>query len=149
MYKSTAASQQFMERSGNFSTHGSRTGRNLLSGGECEVMTPTQRRDALVAKHKMLTDEMIQINLQRESAVTVRQKQAINSLKKTKGIEYKKLCDDIKNANDECGRYSKAVDLGHFLIEVMRERMTKPEWDMVSKEARRRFENQDNTQEKE
>lgn len=142
MYKSTAAAQQFMERSGNFSTHATRGGRNMLGGGEKETMTPIQKRDALIVRHKKLTEELIQINFQRKSAATERQRQLLKALKKEKGIEYQALCAQLKSANEECGRYNK-VDLGHFLIEVMRERLTRPEWEMVSKEARRRFESQE------
>lgn len=142
MYKSTAASQQFSERSGSFSTHSSRTGRNLLGGGEEEILSPIQKRDVLIANHKKSTEEIVKINEELQKSIPLSLRQKLKALKRVKGIEYQKLCFDLKEANEACGRVPKSMDIGHFLIEVMKERLTRPEWELVKKEAEKRFDAQ-------
>lgn len=139
MFKSTSNTEQFLARSGSYSTRGSRTGLDLLGIGAPEELTPAQQREALLVAHKKLVAEVIEINA--KLAIRPRPPQ-----KFTKELERRReeIGQQIKDHCTQLSQFKKDLalktpDLGHFIIEVVREKMTRPEWAVVLKEAQRRL----------
>ncbi len=139
MIKSQANGENFMSRSASFSTHGSRTGANLLGWGEKEVLTPQQQREALLLRRERLTSEI--------QAVKEMQKQKLHPKVLAQfAAERADLAKEIAEVDLQLSelrpKKSDRVrpDLGECIIEVVKARMTKPQWAMVMKEAREMYE---------
>lgn len=142
MYKATSRAEQFMTRTGSYSTHGTRGGSDLLGIGEDEKLDPIQRREALVSAKKSLIAQIQTVNEQLKPKLTFRMASELTQLRADLVGQLQSLDKEISAANEECGRAKKFEDMGHFIINVCREGMTRPQWAVVMKEARRRFDAQ-------
>jgi len=135
MYKATANAQQFMERRGNFSTHGGRNGSNFLGIGENEQMTPDQIRDALLRRHQQLDQEIICLNMQLKTPMPFKNFQTLKEKRVELGLEKKKIAEQLTIANAKIKRRNTLPDLGDFIIEICKAKMTRPEWKIVLDKA--------------
>lgn len=117
MSKATILNSHWQARTGSFSTHASRKGVNLLGwdAGTVEEMTPEQERDALVAKLKKL-----------------------QSLppheRKLHGQELAQLAQRIHELRPKM----RCKGIENHVMDVLRERLSKVEWDRLMSEAKRR-----------
>lgn len=143
MYKSTARGEQFLTRTGSESTKGSRKGFGLLGGGEDEVLTPEQQRNALVAVLASLRPRLTFLNDELKAKRSWKVYQSLKEQRDELVRQQMEIQGRLAEVNQLCkGRYARQ-DLGHFIIDVVRERMTKPEWEIVMREAKRRYDEQE------
>lgn len=122
MSKSIHLNHSWQTRSANFSTHGSRNGNNLLGWGEKESMTPDQERDALVKRSK-------QIHMIFES------KKYKKSEKTALAAEFNELNRKINELRPKI----KTSNFENYIIEVIKEKISKLEWEMIFQEAMKRY----------
>ena len=122
MSKSIHLNHSFQTRSANFSTHGSRKGINLLGWSEEEFLNPEQERDALVARAKQLQQ------IFEEKNYTVRQKSYLVS-------EYQYLTKRINEIRPKM----KCKGIENYIMDILRETLTKTEWNRLHSEAKRRY----------
>jgi hypothetical protein len=144
MYKGASQKQQFLERSGSFSTHGGATSGGLLGDGVKEEMTPTQKREALLKRRDQLDDMLRGINERKVGLHPVRQQNQLAALNKERipiASEMAAICAQLREVNAALGKVSSSLkqDIGEFIIIVCRERHTKPQWQAIMREAQERF----------
>ena len=143
-HKTAARAEQFMSRSGAFSTHGARTGADLLNIGANheEVLALDQKRAALkVAVERM--SEGVQEVTNRISATQGVERDVLIAYRKELRVKLYAMHEEQRALNIERNRAAGKQSLGDFLIQICKERMTKPEWNAVLVEARRRFDAQE------
>ena len=120
--KSTIENYNWQTRTANYSTHGSRTGRNNLGWEEDEELSLEQKRDCLVKKKKKIVEKIV-------------------SLPK-KHPERKRL-GKIQHEVEEQIRFlrpkRKSPGVVPFVIDILRERLTRPEFDALFTEANKRM----------
>ncbi|OXS89595.1 hypothetical protein PAP18089_01611 [Pandoraea apista] len=123
MKGATARNAHWQARTGSYSTHGSRTGANLLGWdtGTTEQMTPEQERDALVAVVKRVHEKLRDRTISKQERRTLGQQQ----------FELNKRINAIRPA-------MKCKGIEPFLLDVFREKLSRAEWDAAMKEAKRR-----------
>ena len=145
MYKNAAKSEQFLSRVGSYSTHASRTGKSLVEVLEQEQLSYTQQRDALLAARLQVEKSMSKISekLRRNAHLMTPEKIKSLSLKRNELRE--RLTDitqqqiDIKSYLDQFSWMGSKRSLGNFIADVVKERVTKPEWDNLVKAAKERY----------
>lgn len=122
MYKSTSQGENFISRAGEFSTHASRSGKNLLGWELPENLEPEQQRDCLVARVKQL-HLLVKCRLSEADRYQVGQElcrlnSMINALRPAK-----------RNPGVET-----------YVIEILREDLPKKQFDILMGRAAARFE---------
>lgn len=122
MSKSIHLNQSWQTRSANFSTHGSRNGNNLLGWGEKEIMTPDQERDSLVKRSK-------QIHMIFES----------KKYKKSEKVALAKEFNELNRKINDLRPKIKTRNFENYIIDVIKEKLSKCEWDIVFSEAMKRY----------
>jgi hypothetical protein len=132
MPKSTQASQQFFSRTGNASTKASATGVNLLGwdAGVREFLTPLQEREVLLSALK--SKEAMRAAANKDSP-------EYDAL----GKEITALCLKLRWHKQVHALQRRHQEVGHFLIQQFKERVTPHEWSLILAEARRRYECQE------
>lgn len=141
MHKHTAKSEQFFERSGNEATKPGRTGLDLLGlgAGVEEYMTPLQRREALLVKRSSLEAQFKRLNAELKPTLDYDLAQAFKLRRKELSLQMQEVLNALSAVNAELGRNKNLPEIGREIIAVCRERFTKPEWEIIMKEARRRY----------
>jgi hypothetical protein len=139
MYKSASRGEQFLDRSGSESTKGSRKGFGLLGGGEKETLTPDQERAVLVAAIAALEGKIKDLKSIDRRSMPLRRREELNAEIKALGIKKFDLQRKVTELLPLLREWSQFEDLGSFIIEVMKERLTKPEWRALVSEAKRRY----------
>ena len=124
MSKATTNSETWRSRSACFSTHGSRRGVNLLGwdSGAVEDMTPEQERQALQARARQLHQIL-----------------ADRSLKRAQRQPYIAEFVAVNARINEIRPYLKTPGIEKFVLDVLRERLSKQEWKALFDEAKRRW----------
>lgn len=134
MHKNSTASKQFMNRSGSYSTHGSRTGRNLLGWEEPEEMTDEQKRESAASAKRNIDAQISALSAEIKEGGGTRLEHKLKLDKR----------DALRSAATELGfvlrelainRRPRHVDLGECIIEIIKSRITKPEWEIILKQA--------------
>jgi len=124
MSKAITKSETWRHRSASYATHGSRKGINLLGWDVAslpEELTDQQRIDAIQQHKKWLECELVRAKASGAS------KERIKDL----GIA-------INHANMEVNKIRPGFDgrdLNHWIIDVLKPRFTKSEWDRIVREA--------------
>ncbi len=114
MSKATQEGAQFFARAGQFSTHASRRGVNLL-GWECpEDMTPEQERAALQARAKQLHA------LLSDKALPKDQRKALGAELSQIGMRINAIRPKPKNQGVE-----------KYILDILREELTAKQWDIL------------------
>lgn len=126
MIGATAKAEQFQSRSGSESTKGSRKGFSLLGGGENPVdhLTDEEKRASLVAVWKALQPELADAKLKKDPARVKRISVEIAQV----GL----LIHAIRP------KRRSALGLSELFIDICREQMTKPQFNLIMDEANRR-----------
>ena len=130
MFKSSANQSQLLGRSGNHSTRPSARGVSLLGWdlGIQEGMTPQQKLEAAKAAYKRQT----------EARIRMKADLGKNGVSKEEYDDFgRKLAEmtiEISRLRKEVG-VQKHVDLGQYIILLMRRKMTKTEWTLLVQEA--------------
>lgn len=140
MNKGQSQNTSFVTRTGSFATHASRTGRNLLGWEEDEIMSPTEQLDALKKVVSELQSQLTELNAELKATVPFGQHKAKHKLREELKARFTEVSIEIAQVRKLVP--DRQEDLGHFIIELMRERLTKPEWDILIREAQRRFDAQ-------
>ena len=146
MIGATARSEQFMDRSGNESTKGSRKGYSILGGGEnpANLMTTFQdRQNRLAAVRSKL--RLLQIEATKTKEVIVKNRLKKNQAffeaverKASLSVEITALHTELTTIKSEyLGAPEKGSVQRHF-VDVCRERMTKAQFRLNFDEAVRR-----------
>lgn len=124
MSKAITLNSNWQSRSASFSTHASRKGVNLL-GWDCileESMDDEQKRAALGAHRQFLERQL-------EASKAVGDLRAI-----------RRLGQEIAHTNqriNEIRPCRRARDLSNYIVDILKPRMTKSEWQRVVDEAYR------------
>ncbi|MBN3848642.1 hypothetical protein G3N58_17695 [Paraburkholderia sp. Ac-20342] len=123
MSKAITLNSAWQSRSASFSTHASRKGVNLL-GWDCEIdesMTDEQKREALGAHRKYLETVLARFRVSgnRDGIRLIGQKIAQTNAQ--------------INAIRPC-RHDR--DLSHYIVDILKSRVTKSEWQRIGAEAR-------------
>lgn len=141
MHKHTAKSEQFFDRSGNESTKPGRTGLDLLGlgAGVEEYMTPLQRREALLVKRASNEERLKRVNAELKPKLNYDLAQAFITRRSELVLEHQEIMKALTLVNAELGRYKSAPNIGEEIIAVCRERCTKPQWQIIMKEAMQRY----------
>lgn len=145
MYKNTAKSEQFLNRVGSYSTHASRTGKSLVEVLEQEHLSFTQQRDALLAARLQVEKSLSKISekLRRNAHLMTSEKIRLLTSKRNelreRHIEINQQQIDLKAVLDKFQWMGSKRSLGNFIADVVKERVTKPEWDNLVKAAKERY----------
>lgn len=132
MSKIAQKRQQFLSRTGAYSTVPSAGGGNLLEYGigQNEEISPDQRREILIASLRYL--------------------QGLHAKEKKGSLEYKRLGQEILKVGNQLSEVKKEAavykdyqDVSDFLVRMFRERVTKAEWKILVAEANRRCDEQE------
>lgn len=137
MIKNQASSEAFTERSGSFSTHGSRKGINLLGWGEEEILTPVERRDALIRAQQKVDSEVVETKARLRTEQSPDEVRALQLLRDEQRDRLSKIHSELAELNIQLGRAKQKVDLGDYLIKMFKKRVTKHEWACIVAEAKR------------
>lgn len=132
MSKAISQNSAWQSRSASFSTHGSRSGVNLLGWDAFhqEALTVNQERDCLRAALK--------------AAQRNRDTLEVGSVEYVKaGYRISELAEQLKALKEKIGVVKKYQDLGDFLVKMFKERVTKAEWEIIVAEAQRRHDSQE------
>jgi hypothetical protein len=122
MYKHTAESQQFYKREGSFSTRPSVRGVNLLGWELPEQLTPTEQIDCLKRR-------IAYLNTLLEEPLTKNERKQI-------GMEITRRCSEIGVLKPK--RSYVREGLANFILDVVKENVTKREWNRFVDEAIKR-----------
>lgn len=128
MQKATNDSLHFRARTGNFSTHGSRRGVNLLGwdDGKQEGMTPEQERAALIAHNRRLQDMLKHGELTAADRKSIGRDLAASSLR----------LSELRSQT----RKGREVLLERYILDVLKESIPHATWKLAVDEAYRRIE---------
>lgn len=139
MKKGQAASEQFFTRTGSFATHASPTGRNLLINGDPEEMTDQQKLEAL----KLVVNQLnIALRDAKVAMKTARPGWAAKKLLQKYDADkarYIAVNAQLAELRARIKPDDEKLPLGEYIIEVMRERLSKREWEIIRDEAKRRY----------
>ena len=140
MIKGQAAGEQFLTRTGSFSTHGSRTGVDLLGlgAGEEEELTPQQQREAIRQARIPIEIELANIKVALIPSLPYKVALALRNRRRELGLQLTDLNAQAAALNATHALRRKG-DLGAFIIDTVRKRMTKPEWRALIIEAQARL----------
>ncbi len=123
MYKTTAEKQQFYKREGSFSTRPSVRGVNLLGWESPETLSVPDQVECLRIKIRHIQDRLTNEPLTKEQ-------------RKVLGAEHKELSTQIHILQPRKDR----PGLGHLILDVVKESVTKRDWDRFVSEAILRWE---------
>ena len=117
-----------MERAASYSTRGSRAGASLLGWEEPENLNPEERLECLRSRARQL------------NFVLAEEPEGPN--RKMMALEYGQLCKRIHDAKGYAKASMKASNrqLANFIVDVAKERMTKPEFESLVRVAKQRME---------
>jgi len=121
MSKAVTTNTHWQKRASQFSTHGSRTGVNLLGWEEDESMTPEQERDALRAKLHYIDKKLLTMQ---------------------KGTERKKLGrvkHDLQERMNHLRPKTRCNGIEQYVMDVLRDELTKFQFDLLMSKAKRRY----------
>jgi len=124
MSKALSRNACWLSRSGEYSTHGSKRGIPPLGFQEDEWLSPEQERAALVAYVKRLD-------------VVISSGELTPSQRALAGHSKRRAEERIHRIRPQLRKVF--VGLESFIIEVLRERLTKAQYQDATAEARRRF----------
>lgn len=144
MYKGAASKEQYLGRTGSFSTRPSAKGvdRLNLGAGQEEIMTPKQQREALTSARTSLLARIEHLKRLRPNLTSVQARMEMNTTLRDLGLEYQGICNKLSALKPLLSHHANGkADIGEYIINVCRERFTKPEWEIVMKEARKRYDN--------
>lgn len=133
MIKSTARNTHFMARRGSYSTHASRSGVNLLGWDKLveEKLTLEQEYEALCAAKTRLSQIAAEARkTQKEGGSTLNLDEYEDLKAKLQEIDEK-----IVAARGRLKLLPNKIDIGDYLIDAMKARVTKAEWRIIVKEA--------------
>lgn len=141
--KSTQSSEQFMNRTGNHSTKPSVKGFGLLGEGSIDpnsLLSPEQSRASLLAARLAMEAHIRAFNM------TLRNDSLSHAQKMQLGAERRTLKEKLKEIIKEQEIFVSAIradiprntDLSRFIADVVKERMTVPQWRIILAEAERR-----------
>jgi len=141
--KGTQSSEQFMTRTGNHSTKPSAKGFGLLGEGSINpnaLLSPEQSRGSLLAARLAMEERIRAFN------VTLRDETLSHSQKMQLGSERRALKEKLKEIIKEqeviVGSIRTDIprntDLSRFIADVVKERMTVPQWKIILAEAEKR-----------
>lgn len=122
MYKSTAESSQFYRREGSFSTRPSVRGVNLLNWGMPEELTTTEQINCLRRR-------IAYLNTLLEQPLTKDERKQI-------GLEITKRCSEISALRPR--RLGVREGLSNFILDVVKENVTKRDWNRFVDEGIKR-----------
>ena len=127
MQKATNDSLHFRARAGNFSTHGSSRGANLLGWdeGAKEDMTPDQERAALIAHNRRQQDMLKHCQLTSADRKTIGRDLAASSLR---------LAELRPQTNK-----GREVLIERYILDVLKERIPHTLWKSAVDEAYKRI----------
>jgi hypothetical protein len=127
MQKATNDSLHFRARAGNFSTHGSRRGVNMLGWdeGTKEDMTPDQERAALIAHNRRLQDMLKHGELTAADRKTIGRDLAVSSLRLSE------LRPQTKKGRE--------VLMERYILDVLKEVLPHETWKEAVDEAYKRM----------
>lgn len=135
MKKIQSNNESFMARTASFSTHASRTGINLLGWGDAELLDHEQQRQAILAAKKPLDQELEALNMEFKGALPYK----VFQEKVARRQEVRAKVTELLALLAALPKKAKGPDMGECIIGILRERMTKPQWAAVIKEAHERF----------
>jgi len=132
MSKAITNSAAWRGRVASFSTHGSRSGVNLLGWDAFykESLSVTQERECILKALK--SEEAKRLQLAPDSTEYAKA-----------GYRIASLTAELKALKEKIGIVKKYQDLGDFLVKMFKERVTKAEWDIIVAEAQRRHDSQE------
>jgi len=122
MYKHTAESQQFYKREGSFSTRPSVRGVNLLGWELPEQLTPEEQIDCLKRRIAYLN--------------TVLEEPLTKDERKQIGMEITRRCSEISALKPRRAHIREG--LSNFILDVVKESVTKREWNRFVNEGIKR-----------
>ncbi|QTD95626.1 hypothetical protein [Burkholderia anthina] len=131
MSKELINSETWRDRTGSFSTHGSRRGTNLLGWDHLvrEVLSLEQQRESLLKALRAAEEQ--RKNSEPESAEYEQIGARINS-----------ICHQLQAIKKMGAVAHKYQNLGDHLIAMFKERVTRVEWMAIVEEAQRRHDSQ-------
>lgn len=140
MSKNQAQGEAFVARAGSFSTHGSRTGVNLLGWGENETLTPAQQHDALRLSLKQWGDALVAMKAKLADSTISRQEYLVlKDRQREVKARVTALIIELRRIKPLISTGPKYTELSEYLIAMFKESVTKPRWEAIVKEAQRRF----------
>ena len=127
MQKATNDSLHFRARAGNFSTHGSRRGVNMLGWdeGTKEDMTPDQERAALIAHNRSLQDML------KHRALTAADRKTIGRDLAASSLRLAELRPQTKKGRE--------VLMERYILDVLKEVLPHEAWKSAVDEAYKRM----------
>lgn len=141
--KSTQNSEQFMLRTGNHSTKPSAKGFGLLGGGEdpAALLTPSERRASLLAARlgierrlRVLTDKLKDVKIPHA------ERQKIAGDRRALKDEFSLIEKQQQEVAAELrGGPPKTLHLSAYIADIVKERMTVPQWNAILAEAKKRL----------
>lgn len=141
--KATQSSEQFMNRTGNHSTKPSAKGFSLLGGGENPVslLTPDEQRASLFAARMAIEGRIGKLtSALKGNKITHDERQQI-------AAKRRRLKDELIEVTEKQqilvasirGSGPKKMELSHFIADIVKERMTVPQWNAILTEAKQRY----------
>jgi hypothetical protein len=121
--KGVIENHNWQTRTANYSTHGSRTGRNNLGWGEEEHLNLEQRRDCLVKKKKKIVEKLVKYHKKHP------ERKRLGKIQHEIEQQINFLRPKLKSGK---GIYQ-------FVFDILREKLTKPEFDALFTEANKRM----------
>lgn len=131
MSKAAVNGANFFSRTSSYSTHSSRTGRNLLGWELPENMTQRQKWDAIHTAHKSVLAEIIELS---KLPKTLSHKQLVEiSKRRAELVEMEKILVQLKAVYPTDAR---RVDFGTCICQVVKIDVTKAKWDSYIAQAK-------------
>lgn len=140
MYKNAALKQQFLSRTGNYSTFSARDGRAIIENEAKENLNLQQQREAAQVALRAVQARIAEVKALMANRLSYKEARTLKLEKDELTERHQALCGDLSILNKSA---RQKQNVGAFIIDVMRERLTKPEWDLVVQEAHRRHDLQD------
>jgi hypothetical protein len=134
MYKTASRKQQFLTRTGSSSTVGMRDLQDILHQGIQEELSQDQQRAAVAAALNGVIAQLVDIKERMRPKLSFDEARRLKMEREALVARQGELQAKLATMKQE----RRKENVGHFIIEVMRERLTKPEWEMVVAEAHRR-----------
>jgi len=142
--KNSQNSEQFMTRSGSHSTKPSVKGYGLLGEGKInpvELLTPEESRASLLAARLAIEWRIRVFNeTLRDEKLSHSQKMAIGGQRRLLKEELKDIILQQQSiVNTIRSEVPRNTDLSRFIADVVKERMSVPQWKIILAEAERRY----------
>lgn len=132
MSKATITSFHRQGRIGSFSTHGSVRGTNLLGWDEIEKEILSLEQQQGVLRHALAEAEKAKNLMEEDSDAYLAAKKRVSQIH-----------SELRFVKAKLGVTAKYQDVGTILIQMFKERVTKPEWKAIVQQARERHDKQE------